>query len=195
MHAIWSEIRCTVTAVAVLAVLLGGIYPLAVWGVGRLLFPWRAAGSLVWREGRPSGSLLIGQAFASPRFFHPRPAASGDGHDPRLSGGANLGPLSRELRQRTAERIRRYRRENGLSPAAVVPIEAVTASASGLDPHISEADAVCQSGRVAAARGWPRQKVLTVLRSCLEERWLGILGERRINVLRLNLALDRMERK
>ena len=185
-----AELRRSFLAVAVLAVILCGLYPLAAWVLGQGLFPGRANGSLVERDGIVAGSSLIGQRFSSPGYFHPRPSAAGDGYDAAMSSGSNLGPLSKTLIETVRRRIADYRAENGLPSDALVPGDAVTASGSGLDPHISPENARLQAPRVARARGLAEAVVRTRIEACTEGRTLGILGELRVNVLRLNLALD-----
>ena len=142
----------------VMTVVTGFAYTLAVTGVGQLLFGDRAGGSLLERDGQPVGSELIGQSFTSPEFFHPRPSAAGDGYDPTISSGSNLGPQNPDLLASVEERIAAYRELNGLEPDESVPVDAVTASGSGLDPHISVANARLQAPRIAGARGsrWTR---------------------------------------
>ncbi|MCU0236897.1 MAG: K(+)-transporting ATPase subunit C [Acidobacteria bacterium] len=179
--------------VALLSILLGGIYPLAIWGIGQLLFPWRANGSLLEREQKIGGSTLVGQPFTSPSYFHPRPSAIDFAVSGVKSGGSNLGPLSRRLREQAVMRIRNYRQENRLPAAARIAADAVSASASGLDPHISPADAMVQAARVAKARGLQEGQVLQMVQQVMEGRQLGIFGEKRVNVLLLNLALDSRE--
>jgi K+-transporting ATPase ATPase C chain len=185
-----AELRRSFLAVAVLAVILCGLYPLAAWVLGQGLFPGRANGSLVERDGIVAGSSLIGQRFSSPGYFHPRPSAAGDGYDAAMSSGSNLGPLSKTLIETVRRRIADYRAENGLPSDALVPGDAVTASGSGLDPHISPENARLQAPRVARARGLAEAVVRARIEACTEGRTLGILGELRVNVLRLNLALD-----
>ena len=153
----------------------------------------RANGSAVAREGVIVGSDLIGQMFRSPAYFHPRPSAAGAGYDARRSGGTNLGPLSKELIETVGRRAAAYRLENGLPAGTPVPADAVMASGSGLDPHISPENARRQAGRVARARGIPEASVLRRIEAWTEGRTLGVLGEPRVNVLRLNLALDGMD--
>ena len=136
------------------------------------------------------GSRLIAQRFDSPAYFRPRPSAVNYSGPEAASGGSNLGPLSRALAGRLARESVRYRSANGLAPRTPIPAAAVSASASGLDPHISPADAAIQSARVARARGWSRERVLALVRAATEKRQLGILGEERVNVVLLNLALD-----
>ena len=179
-----------VLMLAVFTVLTGVAYPLAVTGAARLFFADESAGSLVRRDGRVVGSSLIGQPFAAPGNFHPRPSAAGDGYDAAASSGTNLGPTNPDLLAAVAERVAAYRRENGLPADAAVPVDAVTASASGLDPHISVANARLQAPRVARARRLAVDRVLSLVDRHTEARALGFLGEPGVNVLRLNLALD-----
>jgi K+-transporting ATPase ATPase C chain len=172
--------------------LLAGLaYPLIVTGVAQVLFPWRANGSVVWAGGRVVGSQLIAQGFRSPAYFQPRPSAAGtDGYDAVRSAGSNLGPTSRKLRDRVAADVARLRAENPHAPVEV-PVELVTTSASGLDPHLSPAAAQWQVARVAAARGVPVGDVQSLVDARTEGRTFGLLGEPRVNVLLLNLDLDR----
>ena len=185
-----TELRSAVLAVAVLTIIVGGIYPLVSWGVTQALFPGRSNGSLVTRNGRTVGSSLIGQPFRSPAYFHPRPSAAGEGYDAERSGGTNLGPLSKTLVEAVRARAAAYRAENGLAADAAVPADAVTSSGSGLDPHISVENARIQARRVARARGLLEADVLRRVEACTEGRTFGILGEPRVNVLLLNLSLD-----
>jgi K+-transporting ATPase ATPase C chain len=185
-----SELRRSILAVAALSVLLCGVYPAVSWVLAQALFPGRANGSLVVKDGAVLGSSLIGRDFSSPAHFHPRPSAAGEGYDAGRSGGSNLGPLSRELFEQIRRRVEAYRAENGLPADADVPADAVTASASGLDPHISPANALIQAPRVAKARGLDMARVRAAIEAATEGRAFGILGEPRVNVLRLNLALD-----
>jgi K+-transporting ATPase ATPase C chain len=179
-----------VLAFVVLTLILGVAYPLAVTGVAQLAFSSKANGSLVKRDGAVVGSALIGQAFTGPRYFHPRPSAAGDGYDATASGASNLGPSNPVLIEDVTARIAAYRRQNGLEPAAHVPVEAVTSSASGLDPDIAPADARIQAARVARARNLPLPRVLELVDRHTAGRSLGFLGEPGVNVLELNLALD-----
>jgi K+-transporting ATPase ATPase C chain len=185
-----AELRRSFLAVAVLAIILCGLYPLAAWFLAQALFPGRANGSLIVRDGAVVGSSLIGQQFSSPEYFHPRPSAAGQGYDGGRSGGTNLGPLSKDLVETVSRRIVEYRLENGLDAATPVPADAVTASGSGLDPHISPENARIQAPRVSKARGLAESVVRTQIEACTEGRTLGILGDPRVNVLRLNLVLD-----
>ncbi len=183
------EFRPALVFVVVMTIGLGLIYPLGVTVVARLLFPAQAEGSLVRDDaGVVRGSRLIGQAFHDPRYFHPRPSA-GD-YDPRFSGASNLGPTSATLLTSLRERAEAYRQENGLPPDAPVPIDAITASGSGLDPDISLANALLQAKRVAQARGISEQRVRDLVERLARPRWFGLFGERQVNVLELNRALD-----
>jgi potassium-transporting ATPase KdpC subunit len=191
MQEILSELRRAVIATLALVVVCCGLYPLVVFGVGQLLFPDQANGSLIVDASGIHGSRLIGQPFATDRYFHPRPSAAGSGYDCTSSGGNNLGPTSQKLRDAVAQNIADYRAQNGLATNAHVPADAVTASASGLDPHISPQNAEIQATRVAKARGLPLERVRALIQENTESSWLGILGEPGVNVLLLNLGLDR----
>jgi len=185
-----AELRASIAATLLLTVLCCGVYPAIVWAVGQGLFSDKANGSLVKVDGKVSGSSLLAQGFAAPNYFHSRPSAAGQGYDASSSSGTNLGPTSKKLIEDVKQRVADYRAENGLPPDARVPVDAVTSSASGLDPHISPANANLQAGRVAAARGIPKEEVLRKIQARTEGRSLGFLGEPRVNVLRLNLSLD-----
>jgi K+-transporting ATPase ATPase C chain len=176
----------------VLTVLLGVFYPLVMTGIAQVLFPSQANGSLVRdASGNVVGSALLAQAFNQPQYFHPRPSAAGsNGYDATSSGGSNLGPTNQKLIDTVQSNADAYRQENGLSSDAQVPVDAVTASASGLDPDISPANALLQVHRVATARGVTDDQVRNLVNQYTEGRTLFVLGEPRVNVLKLNLALD-----
>jgi K+-transporting ATPase ATPase C chain len=190
IKSIINELRISFIATVCLAVLLCGIYPALVWAVAQGLFHSQANGSLVSVKGQVIGSSLLAQRFAGPRYFHPRPSAAGDGYDAANSGGSNLGPTSQKLIAAVKERATAYRAENNLAPGVVIPVDAVTASASGLDPHVSVPNAFLQARRVAEARGLNEESVRRSIAAHTEGRDLGILGEPRVNILMLNLDLD-----
>jgi potassium-transporting ATPase KdpC subunit len=188
----------------------GFAFPSVVWGIGRVAFPNQASGSLLLdRQGKVVGSLLIGQRFTKPEYFHPRPSAAGAGYDAANSGATNLGPTSDKLVNgikddpatqdvdetylgfRDLAKI--YREENGLAADALIPADAATRSASGLDPHISPANAELQIARVARARALGVHRIRQAVFEHTNGRWLGLVGEPRVNVLQLNLALDALE--
>jgi K+-transporting ATPase ATPase C chain len=181
-----------VGATLVTLLLTGLLYPLAMTGLARLFFPERAEGSLV-RDGAGTvvGSTLLAQGFAHPAYFQPRPSAAGDkGWDPTASGGSNLGPTSKKLQETAAGRLDALRKDNP-DAGGPPPVELVTASASGLDPHLSPAAALWQAPRIARARGVSVDRVRALVDEYTEGRDLGVLGEPRVNVLELNLAIDR----
>lgn len=176
----------------VFTVLTGLIYPLTVTGFAQAFFHDRANGSLVEEAGRVVGSRLIGQSFSDPAYFHPRPSAAGAGYDASASSGSNLGPTNTTLLADIERRAQDYRQENGLPEDAEVPVDAVTASSSGLDPHISVANARLQARRVAQARRLDISRVMGMIDENTEGRGLGFLGEAGVNVLTLNVSLDRL---
>jgi len=181
-----SHVRPALVLLLLLTLLTGLAYPLAVTGIAGLVFPDQASGSLIRRNGKVVGSQLIGQRFVSAGYFHGRPSAAGaDGYDAMASGGSNLGPTSKALIIRVQADVAALdvRHEP-------IPADLVTASASGLDPHISPAAAALQVGRVATARRWPAERVRAAVAEATEQRLFGLFGEPRVNVLRLNLALD-----
>jgi K+-transporting ATPase ATPase C chain len=194
MKNLLSEIRAAAMVTAALAVVCCGIYPLAVFGIGQLAFHDQANGSLIVdKSGTIHGSRLIGQQFTLDKYFITRPSdagANGMAYDPTSSGGSNLGPTSQKLHDTIAQNVAGYRTQNGLATNAPVPADAVTASASGLDPHISLHNAELQLPRVAKARGLSEDKVRELVRANTDAPSLGFLGEPGVNVLPLNLALD-----
>jgi K+-transporting ATPase ATPase C chain len=194
MKDLFSEIRGAIMSTLVLAVVCCGVYPLIVFGIGQLAFRDKANGSLIVdRAGTIRGSKLLAQGFTDPKYFHPRPSAAGNGYDAANSGGSNLGPTSKKLKDAIKDRLKAYRTENGLSTDQDVPADAVTASGSGLDPHISPRNAEFQVPRVARARGLSEEKVRELLRHNTEGRDFGIFGDLGVNVLQLNLALDQLQ--
>jgi len=183
-HSIWRiSIRFTI-----LATLLFGIgYPLLVTGIAGIMFPHKTAGSLILKNGEVIGSELIAQSFTSDRYFHPRPSAAGNGYDPTSSGGSNLAQSNVKLVQRIQGDINKLARQN---PGHPVPIDAVTTSGSGLDPDITPDNAYFQATRVAKARGLSESEIRQLIEQQITGRTFGVLGEPRVNVLELNLALD-----
>ena len=193
MKEFFSNIRGAVVSTFVLAVVCCGLYPLIVFGISQALFHDKANGSLIVDpNGTVRGSKLLGQGFADAKYFHPRPSAAGNGYDATSSGGSNLGPTSRKLNDAIKERLAAYRAENGLSESAPVPADAVTASGSGLDPHISLQNAELQIPRVVKARGVADEKVRELIRQNTNGRDFGVFGEPGVNVLQLNRALDQL---
>ena len=190
------EIKVSVLTMLALVIILCGIYPLVVWGIAQVAFSSQANGSLVEFKGKIVGSSLLAQNFSGGQYFHPRPSAAGDtGYDGTSSGGSNLGPLSQKLTDQIKERVASYRTENNLPAEILVPGDAVTASGSGLDPHISVRNAGLQTARVAQARKLSADKVNRLIQEVTEGPDLGFLGEPGVNVLRLNLALDALSAK
>ncbi|GAB4453461.1 MAG: K(+)-transporting ATPase subunit C [Armatimonadaceae bacterium] len=205
----WQQIRPAVTSVLVFTLFTGIVFPLLITGIAQLAFPGQARGSLIETNGRVIGSEIIGQNFTRPEYFHPRPSAAGDGYGAAASGGTNLGPTSSRLIAGVrddaategtdesyagiAQLAANYRRENNLPEGTPLPADAVTRSASGLDPHISVENAALQLSRVAAARGIEESAVRKLVQQHTKGRTLGVLGEPRVNVLLLNRALDQSE--
>jgi K+-transporting ATPase ATPase C chain len=190
MKAFIRQLRPAILTVAVFTVICGLAYPLVVTAIAQIGWGDTADGSLIERDGAVVGAELIGQPFVSPQYFHPRPSAAGDGYDGSASSGSNLGPTNPDFLALVAERVAAYRDENGLGDDTLVPVDAVTASASGLDPHISVRNAQMQAARVAEARGMTLDDVLAMVGEHTTTRPLGILGDPGVNVLELNLALD-----
>jgi potassium-transporting ATPase KdpC subunit len=192
------QFRPAIMSVLILTLLTGCIFPLLLFAIARPLFPRQASGSLVWRGQTTIGSELIGQQFTRPEYFHPRPSAAASGYDGASSGGANLGPNNPRLIKGAADftgilqLAEEYRARNGLAPDTEVPIDAVTRSGSGLDPHISPSNAALQLSRVAHARGLSEETVRRLVANYTESRQFGFLGNPRVRVFELNLALDRM---
>ncbi len=186
MHSVWkTSIRFTI----VTTLLLGLGYPLAVTGIARALFPRKAAGSLILKDGRVIGSELLAQSFTADRYFHPRPSAAGNGYDATNSGGSNLAQSNKALVERIQGSIDKLSAEN---PGTPVPIDLVTASGSGLDPDITPDAAFFQAPRIARARDLSQDRVRQLIQQHITGRQLGLLGEPRVNVLDLNMALDKL---
>ncbi|MGD0832720.1 MAG: potassium-transporting ATPase subunit KdpC [Terracidiphilus sp.] len=186
MHSIWkTSLRFTLVTV----VLLGLGYPLLVTGIASVVFPKQAGGSLILKDGTIIGSELLAQSFTSDRYFHPRPSAAGNGYDASSSGGTNLAQSSKTLVTRIQGDIDKFAAQN---PGKPVPIDLVTTSASGLDPDITPDNAAYQAGRVAKARNLSEETVRKLIEQHTAERQLGVLGEARVNVLELNLDLDKL---
>ncbi len=191
MKTFFHHIRGAVMGTLVLATICCGIYPLVVFGISQAFFRDKANGSLiVGPDGTVRGSRLIGQNFSGEKYFHPRPSAAGTGYDAANSSGSNLGPTSQKLRDALIERVAAYRKENGLTDRDDVPADAVTASGSGLDPHISVRNAKLQTPRIARVRGLSAERLSELIRRHTDGPDLGLLGEPGVNVLTLNLALD-----
>jgi K+-transporting ATPase ATPase C chain len=184
----YRDLRTTIICFVLLSALLGLAYPAAITGIAQVLFNRQADGSLVERDGQVVGSSLVGQTFEGPQYFHSRPSASG--YETGVSSGSNLGPSSQDLADRVATDAATIREENGLAADAEVPVDAVTASGSGLDPHITPAYAELQVARVASERGVSEDQVRELIDENSDGSTLWVMGESRVNVLRLNLALD-----
>lgn len=193
MNEFFSHIRGAIVSTFLLAVVCCCVYPLIVFGISQAFFRDKANGSLIVDpDGTVCGSKLLGQGFTDAKYFHSRPSAAGNGYDAASSGGSNLGPTSQKLNDAIKERVAAYRAENGLSDSQSVPADAVTASGSGLDPHISLQNAKLQLPRVAKARGVSEDKIPELVRQNTQGPDLGILGEPAVNVLQLNRALDQL---
>ena len=185
------QLRPALMMLVILTAITGVLYPLLVTGVAQLVFPWQANGSLLGEEGAPVGSALLGQANDDPRYFWPRPSATG--YDALPSGGSNLAPTSVDLAAAVRQRTTDFRAANSLAADAAIPTEMLFASGSGLDPHISPDAARLQVGRVAAARGLDPSQLLALVEARVERPQLGLLGQPRVNILLLNRALDEIQ--
>ncbi|HYY26894.1 MAG TPA: K(+)-transporting ATPase subunit C [Chthoniobacterales bacterium] len=190
MKTFFKELWISILVTIVLCIVVSGIYPVLIWAIGQLCFPYQANGSLIESDGKIVGSALLAQGFSGEKYFHPRPSAAGTGYDPLNSGGSNLGPTSQKLIDRIKAKIAEYRQENGLSPKVLIPADAVTASGSGLDPHISLQNAALQIPRVARARGLSEDAVREAVAKATDGPVLGLGGDAGVNVLKLNVALD-----
>jgi K+-transporting ATPase ATPase C chain len=192
MKTLLTELKTAILVTLVTAIVLCGFYPLIVWGAAQLFFPKQANGSLIQgSNGKIYGSFLLGQNFSGAGYFHSRPSAAGaNGYDGASSGGSNLGPTSQKLNDAIRDRIVEYRAANGLSSDTAVPADAVTASASGLDPHISVRNALLQLPRVARERGISEEQLKTLVKQNTDQPGLSVLGESGVNILKLNLALE-----
>lgn len=189
------QLRPAAVSIVALTLLTGCVFPVVLFAIGAPLFSFKAHGSLLTRKDVIVGSRLIGQEFTGDAYFHSRPSAAGNGYDGTSSGGSNLGPTNPKFVDDIRQLAERYRRENRLPADAVIPIDAVTRSASGLDPHISPEDAALQIPRVARARGLSEETLGCIVEEHTHGRQFGILGSRRVAVLELNLALDDLARK
>jgi potassium-transporting ATPase KdpC subunit len=196
MKTLLKELWTSIVAIVVLGVICCGIYPVVVWGISQVAFSSQANGSLIQRNGEIVGSRLLAQGFSGPRYFHPRPSQAGTGYDTTSSGGSNLGPTSQKLMDSIKANVEAYRKENSLASDAIVPADAVTNSGSGLDPHISSANAKIQIARVAKERGLNEELVQNLIEKATEKPLLGFIGgDPGVNVLELNVALDDLAKK
>lgn len=193
MNLFFKSLKPAFLCIVCLTILLGILYPVFMWGVGHLIFTKKANGSLFFYEnGQPLGSEWIAQDFTKPGYFHPRPSNAGNGYDAANSSGSNLGPTSQKLIDTLKKNVANFRSENELGSDVLVPADAVCSSASGLDPHISVENAFLQASRIASARELEEKAIRNLIQEYTEEPDLSIFGEKRINVLRINLALDKL---
>jgi potassium-transporting ATPase KdpC subunit len=196
MKSFLTELRISIVATILFAVVCSGLYPVVIWGVAQVLFPRQANGSIVKAANNKTriGSSQLAQGFSGPKYFHPRPSSAGTGYDASNSGGSNLGPTSQKLIDQIKANLEAYRQENGLSADTSIPADAVTASGSGLDPHISLRNAELQSARVAKERGLSPEVVKGEIIKATDQPFLGIIGEPGVNVFMLNVALDAQQK-
>ena len=193
MKTLLLDLKTAIIATIVLVIICSGLYPLVIWGIGQVIFPFQANGSLIEaKDGTIVGSALLAQGFSGEKYFHPRPSAAGTGYDPTASGGSSLGPTSQKLIDQIKQNVEGYRKENGLADNVLVPADAVTNSGSGLDPHISAENAQLQAPRVAKARNLDLAVVKKAIQGATDHSFLRIGGEPGVNVLKLNLALDNL---
>jgi len=190
MKTFWKELWTAVAATIVLLVAVSGIYPVIIWGIAQVVFPYQANGSLITQNGQVVGSALLAQGFSGAKYFHPRPSQAGTGYDAANSNASNLGPTSKKLMDSIKDAADAYRKENNLAAEAIVPADAVTSSFSGLDPHISPKNAQIQATRVARQRGINEDVVRNEIEKATDKPFLGFIGDPAVNVLKLNLALD-----
>lgn len=191
MKTLLLDIKTSIIATIVLAIVCSGLYPLVIWALGQVIFPYQANGSLIEaKDGTIVGSALLAQGFSGEKYFHPRPSAAGTGYDPTASGGSSLGPTSQKLIDQIKQNVESYRKDNGLADNVLVPADAVTNSGSGLDPHISLQNALLQAPRVAKARNIDVAVVKKAIQDATENSFFRIGGEPGVNVLKLNLAMD-----
>src|SRR5277367_3807589 len=194
MKQFFTQLRGALMVTLIFAAVCCGIYPLIIFGIAQVVFPAKADGSLIVDSaGIVRGSSLIGQQFTAEKYFHSRPSAAGNGYDASNSGGSNLGPTSKKLADAIQQNVADYRTQNGLATNAIIPADAVTASGSGLDPHISIQNAELQASRIAKARNLPTEKILELVRANTDAADFGFLGDPGVNVLKLNLALDALQ--
>ena len=192
----WKQIISALRLLIILTVVTGVVYPLVMTGVAQAVFPKQANGSLVYVNDKAVGSMLLGQSFTAAKYFHSRPSSAGkDGYDAAASSGSNLGPTSKKLMDTVKDNIEKVRSENQIDESARIPSDLVMASASGLDPDISPEAAYLQVNRIASERGLSENEVRGLVTSHVQVRQLGFLGAERVNVLALNMALDRLKSK